>query len=98
MSVSPFSDGIFVQIRSYTFNHLDLLACLIEGDSVRVASAEENFENFKRIAIESIATDLAFSVYRKTGIKLVGEKQTSTGLTEISVFKCFFTVAVVSFS
>lgn len=63
MSVAPFCHSILMQITFNTIDHLNLLAILVEGYSVRVCCSEEDFEDLKRITIEAVALNLAFSIY-----------------------------------
>ena len=55
MRFSPGSDSVFVQVAFDSLDHLDLLACVVEGDGVRVRRAEENLKNLKRVTVESVA-------------------------------------------
>ena len=77
MSLTALSDSIFVQITFDFLNHLNLLATVVKGDGVRVASSKEDLEDFERIAVEGIAGDLSFTVCKR---KAVINIETSKGV------------------
>ena len=65
MSVYTLSYCILMQVALYALNHLNLFACLIKSDSLRVACSEENLEHLKGVTIERISGDLSLRVYDK---------------------------------